>query len=73
MNKNDVMRSQNFEQQAPADKIGLKLGELKNRHRVEVEQNGGMKDTNNPPDVEMTGHSIAVVGKAIDTFRYHHC
>jgi len=30
------------------------------------------KDTNNPPDVEITGHSITVVWETIDAFRYHH-
>ena len=30
------------------------------------------KDTNNPPDVEIAGHSVAVVWKSIDASRYHY-
>jgi len=51
------------------------LKKLKHEHRITQlsERCGGVqKDTNNPPDVDIAGHSVAVVWKTIDALHYHH-
>jgi len=57
--------------QAGDSQINICMKTAKNGPRIE-HKSEARKDTNNPPDVEIARHSIAVVWKTIDAFRYHH-